>query len=359
MMKNVAIVGTQGVPACYGGFETLVENIIGENCSPNIKYTVFCSSKDLNKSNHPSTYKGVNLKYVPLHANGMQSIMYDIVSLIRVMFGYDNVVVLGVSGCLFLPIFRLFYHKRLIINIDGLEHKRDKWGKLARWVLKTSEKMAVRFADTVIADNKGIQDYVRDTYAKASTLIAYGGDHVKNDIPEATQKKVLEKYNLTKNNYAITVCRIEPENNCHLTLEAFAQSNKKLIFIGNWNHSEYGKSLKEKYSNRYNIKMLDAIYDLDILYSLRRNAGMYIHGHSAGGTNPSLVEAMFFGIPILCFDVVYNRETTKNKAYYWHSVNALKFYISSKDLNGVQMLEIARKEYTWKQIASQYEALYR
>ena len=105
--------------------------------------------------------------------------------------------------------------------------------------------------------------------------------------------------------------------------------------------------------------MLDAIYDLDILYSLRRNAGMYIHGHSAGGTNPSLVEAMFFGIPILCFDVVYNRETTKNKAYYWQSVNALKSLITSDNLNGKMMLEIARKEYTWKRIASQYEALYR
>ena len=357
-MKKVAIVGTQGVPASYGGFETLVENIIGDHCSENVKYTVFCSSKDLDVTKNPSSYKGVELKYVALHANGMQSILYDIVSLTRVFFGYDVVLVLGVSGCLFLPIFRLLFHKKLIINIDGLEHRREKWGRMAKWVLRTSEQMAVKFADVIIADNKGIQDYVWETYGKHAELIAYGGNHVKNTISPTEQEKVLKQYGLKGGQYAITVCRIEPENNCHLTLEAFAQSNKQLVFIGNWKHSEYGRSLKEKYSDCINIKMLDAIYDLDILYSLRRNAGMYIHGHSAGGTNPSLVEAMFFGIPILCFDVVYNRETTKNKAYYWKSVHDLRYYLSSDNLNGDEMLEIARKEYTWKRIASQYEALY-
>ena len=241
-MKQVAVVGTQGVPASYGGFETLVENIIGENCPSDIRYTIFCSSRD--SAVRMENYKGCRLKYIPLHANGMQSILYDIWSLIRVIRGYDVILVLGTSGCSFLPVFRLFCRKRLIVNIDGLEHRRAKWGSLARRVLRFSEAMAVRFADVVIADNKGIQDYVHETYRKEAELIAYGGDHVYRDVPEEVQAKHLATYGLTPGRYAITVCRIEPENNCHVTLEAFAHSGKKLVFIGNWDRSAYGRDLK-------------------------------------------------------------------------------------------------------------------
>lgn len=172
-MKQIAIVGIQGVPAKYGGFETLVENIIGDNCSPEVRYTVFCSGKDY--ATRLNTYKNVRLKYIPLfHANGVQSTPYDILSMLKCLHGYDTVVILGVSGCIFLPVFRLLFRKRLVANIDGLEHRRAKWGKFTRWFLRTSEAMAVRYADVVIADNKGIQDYVRETYHKEAVLIAYG-----------------------------------------------------------------------------------------------------------------------------------------------------------------------------------------
>lgn len=355
-MKQVAIVGTQGVPASYGGFETLVENIIGDNCSPDIQYTVFCSSKDMPRQKGP--YKGCILKYVPLHANGMQSIPYDIWSLCRVMRGYDCILVLGTSGCIFLPIFRIFCHKRIIVNIDGLEFRRAKWGRVARWVLRLSTLMAVRCADVIIADNKGIQDYVRETYRRESVLIAYGGDHVTREVSEDFQDKCLTGYGLQKGKYAITVCRIEPENNCHITLEAFAKSGKKLVFIGNWKHSTYARNLKETYCCYPNIVLLDAIYDLDVLYTLRANAEMYIHGHSAGGTNPSLVEAMFFGKPILAYDVVYNRETTENAAYYFNDCEQLQALLEQPHKNGKMMRTIAGHRYTWKHIAEQYEALY-
>ena len=117
-MKEVAIIGTQGVPAKYGGFETLVENLLGINCPNNIHYTVFCSSSDY--KNKIQTYKEATLKYIPLHANGYQSILYDIVSMIRCIGKYDTLLILGVSGCIFLPILRLFYSKKIIVNIDGL-----------------------------------------------------------------------------------------------------------------------------------------------------------------------------------------------------------------------------------------------
>ena len=356
-MKKVAIVGIQGVPAKYGGFETLVENIIGENCSEDVQYTVFCSSRDFAEKR--DSYKGVSLKYVPIfHANGAQSTLYDILSMMRCIRGYDTVVILGVSGCIFLPVLRFFYRKRLIVNIDGLEHRRDKWGGFAKWFLRKSEAMAVKYADVVIADNKGIVDYVTETYGKPSQLIAYGGDHVVRCVSSDIQRQVLEKYGLKKGDYSISVCRIEPENNCHITLEAFAGKKDKLVFIGNWDRSTYGKSLKEKYSRYSNIHILDAVYDLDVLYTLRSNARLYIHGHSAGGTNPSLVEAMFFGIPIACYDVVYNRETTLGKAYYYLDASSLSSLVCLCDLSGSSMREIASEIYTWKHIAQQYEALY-
>ena len=356
-MKKVAIVGTQGVPANYGGFESLVENMIGENCSPDIQYTVFCSSKDMKEK--LSSYKGANLKYVPLHANGMQSIPYDIVSMMRVITGYDVILVLGVSGCIFLPLLKILSRKRIVVNIDGLEHRRDKWGKFAKWFLKFSEKVAVQWADTIIADNKGIQDYVMETYAKKAEMIAYGGDHAVREIPVETQMSVLQRYGLQNKEYAISVCRIEPENNCHISLDAFSKTDKEFVFIGNWKRSEYGRELLEKYKDCSNIQMLDPIYDLDTLYMLRSNAAFYIHGHSAGGTNPSLVEAMFFGCPIIAFDVVYNRESTHNKAYYFRTSDDIVDLMNEGSLDGRIMRNIAEKEYTWKVIANRYEELFR
>jgi glycosyltransferase involved in cell wall biosynthesis len=356
-MKQVAIIGIQGVPAKYGGFETLVENIIDENCSKDIQYTVFCSSKDYAEK-QPS-YKGALLKYIPVHANGIQSTIYDILSLLKVVKGYDVVLILGVSGCIFLPFFRLLYRKRLIVHIDGLEHKRAKWGKFAKRFLRLSEAMAVRYADVVIADNQAIKDYVQETYRKESALIAYGGDHAVRKIDSATEKNILERYQLTPQNYALSICRIEPENNCHISLEAFAQSKEQLVFVGNWKINEYAETLKAKYSIYPPILMIDAIYDLDVLYVLRKNCKYYIHGHSAGGTNPSLVEAMFLACPVLAYDVVYNRETTENKADYFTDIKDL-IALLGKDreeikINADSMLEIARRNYVWSKITQLYE----
>lgn len=355
-MKKVAIIGTQGVPANYGGFETLVENIIGDNCSDDIQYTVFCSSKDMPPK--IKEHKGAKLKYICFRANGVQSIPYDIVSMMRSICGYDAILILGVSGCTFLPIFKLFCRKKVIVNIDGLEYRRAKWKSWVKRFLKLSEKIAIRFANVIITDNKGIQDYVREEYGKESTLIAYGGNHALIDITKEREEEILKQYNLEHDSYSISVCRIEPENNCHITLEAFKKSKEKLVFIGNWHRNGYSRKLKEEYRNCDNIMLLDSIYDLDILYTLRKNAKYYIHGHSAGGTNPSLVEAMFFGRPILSFDVVYNRETTKNKAHYFNNAEELTALIAKGVDNGKELKEIACEEYTWAKIAKQYEALY-
>ena len=355
-MKKIAIIGTVGVPAKYGGFETLVENMIGKNASEDVEYTIFCSAKSY-KDRHMS-YKGAHLEYISLKANGFQSTLYDIVSMMKTSNQYDVVLILGVSGCIYLPIFRFFFKNKLIVNIDGLEHRRENWGKFAKWFLRKSETLAVKYADVVVADNKGIQDYVRETYCKEAVMIAYGGNHVERDVPEKQQQEVLFEYGVTSTNYAVSICRIEPENNCHVILEAFSKTSQKLIYIGNWERSEYGRKLKERYSKFPNIVIHEPEYNLDTLYALRSHAGMYIHGHSAGGTNPSLVEAMFFGKPIIAFDCIYNRSTTHQKAYYFKDSEELVKIVQEAHLDGTAMKEVASHEYTWGKIASQYEALY-
>ena len=356
---KISIIGTVGVPANYGGFETLVENIITNVSSKKLTYTVYCSSKAYTERS--DVYKGAVLQYISLDANGYQSILYDIYSLIKATKHSDSILILGVSGCCFLPIYRLFSKKRLIINIDGLEHRREKWGKLTRRFLKFSEQMAIKYGNVIISDNKGIQDYVNNEYGVSSELIAYGGDHVLCSITKEKENEILDKYSLRKEEYSFTVCRIEPENNVHIVLEAFAHSKRNLLIVGNWEKNEYGIHLLHQYKNYTNIKMLSPIYDISILNILRSNCSFYIHGHSAGGTNPSLVEAMFFGKPIIAFDVIYNRETTENKADYFSSVEELERLLSqNRDYycNSRSMYEIANRKYRWKIIAEQYEALY-
>lgn len=358
---KVAIIGTVGVPANYGGFETLVEQLVRHNKSEDLQYAVYCSKKSYNDKRW--VYHGAKTEYVGLNANGIQSIPYDIISLVKAARNSDVILILGVSGCAFLPVFRIFSKKKLVINIDGLEHRRDKWNKWVRRFLKFSEKQAVRYGNVIITDNKGITDYVMEEYGKPSELIAYGGDHVLTHIDESLSKKVLNDYGLEKNGYALAICRIEPENNVHTILEAFERAQKPIVFIGNWQKSDYGRSLSEQYRNSKYIKITPAVYDLNILNVIRSNCSIYLHGHSAGGTNPSLVEAMFFEKPIFAFDCIYNRESTENKATYFSSSDQLTNILNNSDINlkanANAMKEIAERRYKWETIARQYENLYK
>lgn len=357
---KVAIIGTVGLPANYGGFETLVENIIGENCSPTIEYTVFCSSKN-NYGHKLKHYKGACLKYIGFKANGFQSILYDVISILRSLRKYEVLLILGVSGAIVLPFIKWMCRGKIVINVDGLEHRREKWSNIVRKFLKLSEKIAVLYADVVISDNKAIQDYIKNEYGKDSSLIAYGGDHVICDT-FGIEDDILTKYGVCKNGYTMSLCRIEPENNVHLILDAFIGSNRKLLFIGNWDNSNYGRQLKAKLLFNDNIRMLSPIYDLQTLNVLRSNCDLYIHGHSAGGTNPSLVEIMFFAKPILAFDCIYNRESTENKADYFADTKELVALLAKSSIefntNAESMLEIATRGYLWTTIAKQYESLY-
>lgn len=347
--KKVSIVGTVGLPACYGGWETLVDNIV-INKSQKVVYEVYCSTK--NYSERLEEYNGAKLTYLPLSANGITSIFYDIISLVDCWFKKPDVVlILGVSGCIFLPFFRIFSSAKVVTNIDGIEWKRDKWSKKAKWFLKLSEKIAVKSSDIVIADNVGISNYVKEEYGIDAQVVAYGGDHALIN----TDSNSIE-------NYFFTVCRIEPENNVHTILDAFASSDKIIKIIGNWNSSIYGQELKNKYSQNKNIELLEPVYDLSKLFEYRSKCVGYIHGHSVGGTNPSLVEIMHFGKNIFAFDCVYNRFTTDGYAHFFKDSAQLQELLTNDfELNSIEaemVKQIAKQRYTWDVITKQYEVIY-
>lgn len=353
-MKKIAIVGTAGIPACYGGFETLAENLI-KYSTDNCKYTVYCSGKIY--SERKESYNGACLQYINLNANGIESIPYDIISLLKSR-KFDIILILGVSGCIILPLLKLFTSAKIVTNIDGLEWKRDKWSKSAQFFLKFSEKLAVKYSDVVIADNQKITEYVKEQYNIVARTIPYGGDHVLRGKELNTNYK-------DHQGYFLTICRIEPENNIDMILKAFSETSLHIKFVGNWRANKYGQDLLSKYSEYKNIEMLDPIYDLDVLFSLRANCCGYVHGHSAGGTNPSLVEIMHFAKPVFAFDCSFNRYSTENNCFYFSNAQDLsgKLLEESNNQNALErcasaMYRLANQKYCWKDISKAYEDIY-
>ena len=219
----------------------------------------------------------------------------------------------------------------------------------------------------MIADNRIIEDYIKDTYGKSSSLIGYGGDHVS---PVAIRGSDPVKYPFMRiktgsglSEYAISVGRIVPENNYEIVLEAYRHlPEKNLVVIGNWGSSRYGKKLKNKFHRFRNIFLLDPVYDQQELDMLRSNASLYIHGHSSGGTNPSLVEAMYLGLPVIAHNNPYNLCTTENQAYYFNDKKDLieiLANISHEDLKtcGTRLQVIAHEKMRWGEIALGYADL--
>ena len=358
--KRVDVVGTVGVPGNYGGFETLVENLARFHHTQGAgkwALAIYCSTKAY--SERPSRFLSAQLNYVPFQANGIQSVAYDAVSLGKAMLSRaDVILVLGVSGAVALPIVRIFSSAKIITNSDGIEWRRDKWSGLARKFLKFSEWLAIKCSHQIVADNEAIADYVQKAYGRDCQVIAYGGDHALADAhPSVEFKQQLPEQ------YACTVCRIEPENNIHLILKAFADGSIPIVVVGNWKNSEYGRALQKSYRNNPYTLLFDPIYDLGMLKVLRENSLFYVHGHSAGGTNPSLVEAMHFGRPVIAFDCDFNRYTTENEALYFRTSDDLLTLAAEVAQNrhsevGRKMQEVALRRYCWKDVAASYFDLF-
>lgn len=356
--KKVAIIGIKGLPPAYGGFETLA-NYLTFFEGKNFSITVFCGKTPLQE--RLKEYNGAKLIYLPFNANGTQSIIYDILSIIISWFRFDSLLILGTPGVLIIPILRVFKKTRTIINFGGIEWKRDKWNWAGRLFLKITESVAVKFAACMIADNQYFVDYIKATYRRPSTLIEYGGNHTKKR-PVTVQ--ILIKYPFVANEYYLSISRAQPDNNLHLLLETFSFLPKKnLVLISNWDVYKYGRCLKMKYVDFPNIFMVDAIYDLKILDVIRSNCCVYIHSHLYCGTAPSLVEAMNLGLPIIAFDNETNRFTTENRALYFKDESSLQNIILKLNqyrLNemGKEMNEISERRYSWERISKLYAVLF-
>ncbi|MFT7203020.1 MAG: glycosyltransferase involved in cell wall biosynthesis [Algoriphagus sp.] len=356
--KSLAILGIVGVPANYGGFETLVENLL-DLLPKYFDITIYCESKSY--SEKLDSYKGAKLEYLDFKANGPDSILYDSISLLRTFRTHDFILLLGVSGAIMIPFLKPFTKAKIITHIDGLEWKRDKWGFFAKKFLKLSESLAVRFSHGVVADNKHIQEYIEEEYQKDSFLIAYGANHVSAVVPGP----YIKKFSFLNSPYVFTVCRIEPENNVEMQLRAFKECEIGMpyVVVGNWNANEYGLKLYQEYSKVKNIILYNPIYEMEELNTLRSNCFFYLHGHSAGGTNPSLVEAMYLRLPVIAYGVNYNRETTFGKALYFNNFEELKNLLSQihdldREKMQTELAKLAKKNYSWKAITKKYVAMF-
>ncbi|QXT40576.1 DUF1972 domain-containing protein [Gymnodinialimonas ceratoperidinii] len=350
---RIAILGSVGVPARYGGFETLAEHLVRFHAAHDRpeELSVYCSTRAY--AQRPDTFCNAALRYSRLPANGACSVVYDATTLRdAARRGTDVALLLGVSGAIALP--RLSRRDMAVVtHVDGLESHRAKWSRPARAFLQWSETLAVRYSDAIIADSPVIAARLRRTYGIRAEVIAYGGDHATHtpDPPPA-------RCDLPED-YALALCRIEPENNVEMILQAFSTSDKPLVFVGNWDANSYGRGLKARYAAASNLHLHDPVYEAARLYQLRQGAALYVHGHSAGGTNPSLVEMMHFGLPVLAYDCAFNRETTANKAQYFDGNDALIAALKAPLLaDGDALKRVALNNYTWEKVGGAYFDLF-
>lgn len=356
--KKVAIVGTNGLPAMYGGYETLAEYLT-KYLADKFDFTVYCSKT---QPKLYDIYNGSRLLFIPLKANGWQSIIYDICTLFHAAYNSDIILYLGPGAGYFIPLIKLF-RKSIIVNHGGLnEWEREKYSKFQRFIAKMGHKYAAKYSTYNIADNLLLRDSIQKEFGVDSHVIRYGGDHaIKIDIDD----DLARKYPFLNTNYYVNVSRAQIDNNLHLVLDAFKNApEKKLVMVSNWSVSNYGIELKKQFKDNFsNIIILDAIYQPKEINAIRGNAEAYIHSHSYCGTSPSLVEAMSLGLPILSYDVPTNRETTKDKALFFKNSKELLEIIQCETNNnlvsiGKEMKKIADIEYTWFFISSQYASLF-
>ncbi len=333
---KIAILGTRGIPNLYGGFEQFAEYVSVGLAKMGHEVIVY------SPTSHPykeTTYKGVSIvrKWCPEGQIGAAAhILYDYLCLqdaigrkadVALELGYQSSAV----SMLLCPIRKT----RLITNMDGMEWKREKWSPLVQRYTRWAEKIGVLRSDALVADNQGIQNYISDTYGKDSTMIPYGAEVF--DEKDAT---VLGKYGLSANEYFILIARMEPENNVEAILDGYVQSGIAFPFlvVGNYSNA-YGARLRQRFDGS-NVRFAGGIYDFNTLSNLRHYARTYFHGHSVGGTNPSLLEAMASQAVIVAHDNIFNRAVLGEDAWY---------FCSSQDVAGVlgnhAVIEAKKKEY--------------
>ncbi|HMV11573.1 MAG TPA: DUF1972 domain-containing protein [Nitrosomonas sp.] len=359
-MIRLAILGTRGIPARYGGFETFAEEIAERLQQKGLEVTVYCEKG----CNNPviEIYKGVRLVYVPSPKLGpFSTILFDLFCLIVARNRHDVIYMLGYGSSLFCFIPRL-WGKQVWLNMDGIEWKRTKWSFPARLWLRTMEWIAMLTPNRLIADAYAIQDHIKKhyPYSPPISVIPYGA-------PEVLQadSSPLAEWDLATDRYYLLVCRLEPENHVLEILQGYTASNSNLPLVVLGNHrtgTHYVKQLLAITDAR--IRMLGTVYDSAKLQALRFYARAYFHGHSVGGTNPSLLEALGCGNAVIAHNNVFNREVADNAALYFSTATEIPNLVEKIDtdetLRAAMRLNarnIVSQRYTWKLVTDAYMAL--
>lgn len=358
---RLAIIGTRGIPNNYGGFEQFADILSIGLVEKGHDITVYCSSNHRYKT---SLYKGVKLihRYDPENKIGTAGqFIYDLGCMLDAYKrDFDIVYMLGYTSS---SIWQRLIHKRssiIITNMDGLEWKRNKYSYKAQQFLEYAEKLAVKNSDLLVADSIGIQSYLKSKYNVLSTYIPYG-----SFVFENSNENILSNYEVTAYNYDMLVARFEPENNIEMILQAFSKSTVKrqLLLVGNHNHTEFGRNMFAKYSSDHRIRFIGANYDQSALNNLRFFSNIYFHGHSVGGTNPSLLEAMGSSALVCIHDNEFNKAIIGEDTFTFSDAETLTDIINTETKSKHQdyiesnLIKIATI-YSWKNITDEYEKFF-
>ena len=354
---KIGILGTRGIPNRYGGFEECAEKL---------------ALGLVQKGHEVIVYNSVHHEYKDSEWNGVQIVhckdpedklgtagqfLYDLACINDARHrGFDVVLQLGYTSS---SVWWWRWPKGSVnlVNMDGLEWKRSKYSKKVKAFLRHAEGWAAKRADGLIADSTGIQQYLRGRWNKSSTFIPYGAG-----IYEQPDPRPLEGYGLHAGQYLLLISRMEPENNVETAIKAYLQAGdaRPLVIVGNVRNA-YGKRLKEAYGNREGIHFFGAIYDTDIINSFRYAAALYFHGHSVGGTNPSLLEAMGCGARIVAHRNVFNEAILGGDALYFSDSAELASIIRDRGndafftKSSAANLAKIRNIYNWPAIVDAYE----
>ncbi|MFZ7176472.1 beta 1-4 rhamnosyltransferase Cps2T [Streptococcus hyovaginalis] len=380
-MKHVFIIGSRGLPAKYGGFETFVQQLVSHQRSKNIQYHVACLS-DTSHQEH-STYLGADCFTInPPKLGPARVIAYD-------MMAISYALRLVKDQQMQSPIFYILgntiggfiapFAKKikdvggvLFVNPDGLEWKRAKWPKPVQAYLKHAEKAMSKQANLIIADNEGIEDYIQSAYPETKTkFIAYGTDLSQTSLTSQSEqvRQAFDNWSIREKDYYLIIGRFVPENNYATAIKEFMKSStqRDLVIVANHEGSAYFQKLKEEtgFERDSRIKFIGTVYDQDLLKYLRQGCRAYIHGHEVGGTNPSLLEALAQTNENLVLGVDFNRKVAQNGARYWTKESGnLAQLIDQIDgqEEAVELGQIAKEHmrdaYTWEKIVEEYEELF-
>lgn len=378
-MKHVFIIGARGYHANYGGWETFVSNLVDYYDDKN---TIFHISKYTENKNEKEKIINKNVIVTPIYTKikGHAKMFLYTINAFKHYIKYvkNNNIEKPYFYILGLKLFNYLKLKRkqtkklginIIVNPDGLEWKRSKWPYPVKKFFLLSEKLMLNNCDKIICDSLGIEDYIIKKYPSLkgkTTYIAYGYEDI--DLKQIDTKKTLKKYNLKKDDYLLVVGRCVPENNYEIIIKDFIKSNinKKLVIISNLSSTNYSQKLKEISQSDDRIIFIDGVYNKIELGTIRKNAYLYIHGHSVGGTNPSLIESLSLTDLNILYDVCFNRYAGEETCLYFKEKGSLTKLLNNqnyldkqKKILGPKAKKRVKENYTWKIIIDKYKKIFK